>query len=84
MRVREKVLDWLDRVLVANVFFVLLSFVWFAIALLGRLWGVPLGFDWWYRLWQPLFMPAIGVLMAGVLISALGKYIFKFITKLSN
>ncbi|HBE20372.1 MAG TPA: hypothetical protein DDW51_22885, partial [Cyanobacteria bacterium UBA11367] len=62
---KDRLISWLNQLLMLNVFFVLLSFIWFAIALFGRSIGVPLGFDLWYSLWNPLFMPAIGILMAG-------------------
>jgi hypothetical protein len=64
---KDTLLKWLNFGLMIDLFFVLLSFFWFAIALVGRSFNVALGFDLWYRLWDPLFMPAIGVLMAGSL-----------------
>ena len=70
-------LDWLNRFLVINVFVVLFSFFWFAIALIGRALDVPLGFDLWYRLWEPVFTPAIGILMMGAIVSGLISYISK-------
>jgi len=81
---KEKLIRWLNQLLIANVFFVLLSFVWFAIALVGRSVGVPLGFDLWYSLWEPVFTPAIGILMAGALISGLTNYISKRIKAMST
>jgi hypothetical protein len=68
-------LRWLNTLLTANFFFVLASFLWFVIALLGRSFQVPLGFDLWYRLWQPLFQPAIGVLMLGAIVSGVGGWL---------
>jgi hypothetical protein len=66
---KEQFLTWLNRLLVADVFLVLLGFLWFAIAVVGRSLGVPLGFDLWYKLWQPLFNPAIGILFLGAILS---------------
>jgi hypothetical protein len=68
---KEKLLEWLNLALVANLFLVLFSFFWLAIAVTGRAFGVSLGLDLWYRLWEPVFTPAIGILMAGALISGL-------------
>lgn len=68
---KDKFLEWLNLALVADIFLVLFSFFWFAIALVGRAFNVPLGLDLWYRLWEPVFTPAIGILMAGALISGL-------------
>lgn len=74
---KEQLIDWLNRFLVINVFLVLLSFFWFAIALVGRSLDIPLGFDLWYRLWEPVFTPAIGILMMGAIASGLISYINK-------
>ena len=68
---KDKLLNGLNLFLVADVFFVLLAFGWFAIAIVGRSLGVPLGLDIWYGLWQPVFNPAIGILMLGALLSGL-------------
>jgi hypothetical protein len=70
-------LDWLNTALMANLFLVLFSFFWFAIALVGRSLDIPLGFDLWYSLWEPLFMPAIGILMAGAILSGIASWITK-------
>jgi len=72
---KDKLLNWLNILLMADVFFVLLSFIWFAIALVGRSIGVSLGFDLWYSLWEPVFTPAIGILMAGSIIVGIINWI---------
>jgi len=54
-----------------DLFLVLFSFFWLAVAVVGRSLHLPLGLDLWYRLWEVVFMPAIGVLMAGALISGI-------------
>ncbi|MBE7383773.1 MAG: hypothetical protein F6J95_020450 [Leptolyngbya sp. SIO1E4] len=64
---RERLLNGLNWLLVANLFFVLASFGWFATAVVGRSLNVNLGLDIWYSLWVPLFQPAIGILMAGAI-----------------
>ncbi|HEY9691786.1 MAG TPA: hypothetical protein V6D15_06255 [Oculatellaceae cyanobacterium] len=74
---KDKVLNWLNVVLVADVFLVLASFTWLAIAVIGHSAGVPLGLDLWYKLWQPVFTPAIGILMGGAIISGLASQISK-------
>lgn len=66
---KEQFILWLDRLLVADVFVVLFAFFWFAIALIGRSSGVNLGWDLWYSLWEPVFTPAIGILMLGAILS---------------
>lgn len=74
---REKLLNWLNLALTANLFLVLLSFFWLAIAVVGKMAGVPLGLDLWYKLWEPLFTPAIGLLMAGAIISGIVSWVNK-------
>lgn len=72
---REKLLIWLDRLLVADVFLVIIGFLWFAIAVIGRSMGIGLGWEIWYKLWQPVFNPAIGILFLGAFSSWLVKKI---------
>lgn len=74
-RLKERVGNLLNTTLMFNLFFVLLSFGWFVIALFGRTINVNLGFDLWYSLWDLLFMPAIGILMAGALISGISSWV---------
>lgn len=74
---KEKILEWLNVALVVNFFFVIFSFLWLAVAVTGRSFGVNLGLDIWYSLWQPVFNPAIGILMAGALLSGLVSWVNK-------
>ena len=60
-----------------NLFFVLACFSWFAIALIGRSANLPLGFDLWYQLWEPVIQPSLGILMAGALVSGVSSWIGK-------
>jgi hypothetical protein len=77
MAMKDQLIRWLNQVLMVDVFLVLLSFFWLAIAVIGRSLGIPLGLDLWYRLWEPVFTPAIGILMAGALLSGLISQISK-------
>jgi hypothetical protein len=70
-------LNWLNLALVANIFLVLLSFLWLVVATIGELNHVPLGLKLWYQLWQPVFTPAIGILMAGALVTGALSWINK-------
>lgn len=74
---KDRLIGWLNQLLVVDVFLVLLSFLWLAIAVIGRSIGVPLGLDLWYRLWEPVFTPAIGILMAGAILSGLMSWLSK-------
>ncbi|MEY2977762.1 MAG: hypothetical protein RLZZ435_1901 [Cyanobacteriota bacterium] len=70
----SRTITWL---LTANFFFVLASFAWFLIALLGRSLKLSWGLDLWYSLWQPLFSPAIGLLMGGAIVSGVGSWLWQ-------
>ena len=72
---KERLTSGLNTLLMIDLFFVLFSVVWFAIALLGRATNINLGFDLWYSLWDPIIMPAIGILMAGALLSGLSSWV---------
>lgn len=62
--------ELLDRVLIADFFFVLLSLGWLAAGLaLNAAAGSSALLDAWFPLWPLLFQPAIGVLMLGALVS---------------
>ncbi|NET52709.1 MAG: hypothetical protein F6K09_29735 [Merismopedia sp. SIO2A8] len=74
---KEKFFNGLNTLLMANLFLVLASFFWFAIALMGRLFNISLGLDIWYLLWEPVFTPAIGLLMGGAIISGIASWISK-------
>lgn len=76
-RMKENFLNWLNRLLVMNVFVVLLSFAWLAIAVVGKSLDIPLGLDLWYSLWEPVFTPAIGILMLGAIASGVISQISK-------
>jgi TRAP-type C4-dicarboxylate transport system permease small subunit len=74
---KEKLLQWLNLALMADLFFVLLCFFWFAAAVIGRAANVPLGLDIWYRFWDPVVQPALGILMAGAIISGIVSWVNK-------
>lgn len=74
---KDKFLEWLNLALVADIFLVLFSFFWLAIAVIGRAFNLSLGLDLWYRLWEPVFTPAIGILMGGALLSGILSWLNK-------
>lgn len=78
---KDKFLEWLNFFLVADIFLVLFSFFWLAAAVIGNALHIPLGLDLWYRLWQPVFTPAIGILMAGAVLSSLISWFSKRFSK---
>ncbi|MEO0352858.1 MAG: hypothetical protein AAF282_22700 [Cyanobacteria bacterium P01_A01_bin.15] len=72
---KDRLINWLNTALAINLFFVLFSFLWFATALAGQAADINLGFDLWYSLWEPLFMPSIGILMAGAIASGVISWV---------
>ena len=69
----QRLREWLDRLLVADVFLVLAGALWFAVAVALHSQGVEAPLATFQTLWEPLFTPAIGLLMAAALLSgALG------------
>ncbi len=74
---KEKFLNWLNLILVADVFLVFFGFGWFVLAVIGNATGVPLGLDLWHKLWLPVFNPAIGILMGGAILSGIISWVSK-------
>jgi hypothetical protein len=74
---KDKLLNWLNTVLVVDVFLVLFGFVWLAIAAIGDSVGLNLGLDLWHQLWQPVFNPAIGILIGGAILSGIISWVSK-------
>jgi hypothetical protein len=72
-----KISSLINNLLTFNVFFVLLSFLWFLIAIVGKYTNIPLGLQVWQSLWEPLFLPAISVLMGGAIVSGTISYVLK-------
>lgn len=60
---------WLDRLLVADVFVVIGGAFWFLAAVLCEARGIHQPLAVFQQLWEPLFTPAIGLLMAAAVIS---------------
>jgi len=61
--------DLIDRILVADVFLVVAGALWFGLAVVLHGRGIDAPLTTFQRLWEPLFTPAIGLLMAAALIS---------------
>ncbi|MEB3275523.1 MAG: hypothetical protein VKM92_01035 [Cyanobacteriota bacterium] len=63
----------LDSLLVVDVFVVIAGALWFGVAVLLHSQQIEAPLNLFQRLWEPLFTPAIGLLMAAALLSgALG------------
>jgi hypothetical protein len=75
---KDKIWNVINLLLTANVFFVLAIFGWFVVGLCGKASNVNLGLDLWRSLWEPLFMPAISILMAGAIFSGIYQKLNKW------
>jgi TRAP-type C4-dicarboxylate transport system permease small subunit len=73
----EKFVNGINTLLMVNLFFVLFCFAWLVASLVGRQLSIPLGFDIWYSLWPMVIQPAIGILMAGSILTGLVSQIRK-------
>jgi Mn2+/Fe2+ NRAMP family transporter len=63
----------MDTLLVVDVFVVIAGAIWFAVAVTMHSQHIEAPLELFQRLWEPLFTPAIGLLMGAALLSgALG------------
>lgn len=60
-----------DRLLVANVFLVMAGALWFMVAVVALNQGLEQLLTAFQRLWEPLFLPAVSLLLATALLSGL-------------
>ena len=65
---------WLDRLLVLDVFLVLAGAGWFAAAVIASSQGIEAPMRLFQQLWDPLFTPAIGLLIASALVSGIASW----------
>ena len=65
---------WLDRMLVVDVFLVLAGAGWFGIAIVASSQGIEAPLHLFQQLWDPLFTPAIGLLIASALVSGIASW----------
>jgi NhaP-type Na+/H+ or K+/H+ antiporter len=59
----------LDLLLVVDVFVVIAGALWFAVAVICHSQTIEAPLELFQRLWEPLFTPAIGLLMVSAVIS---------------
>jgi len=59
----------IDTLLVIDVFVVIAGALWFAVAVLCHSRGLEAPLNLFQRLWEPLFTPAIGLLMGAAILS---------------
>jgi len=71
---------WVDRILVVNVFMVMVGALWFLVAVGLHSQGLDQPLGRFQQLWTPLFMPAIGLLMAAALLSGGRQWLLRLKT----
>ena len=65
----QRIKGWIDTLLVADVFVVIAGALWFGVAVLCHSRGVEAPLNLFQKLWEPLFTPAIGLLMGAAILS---------------
>ena len=65
---------WLDRLLMLNVLVVILGAGFFGVAVAAQIQGRSAPMDLFQTLWQPLFTPAISLLIMASLLSGLLRW----------
>ncbi len=65
----QRIKGWIDTLLVIDVFVVIAGAVWFGVAVVCHSRGIEAPLDLFQRLWEPLFTPAIGLLMGAAILS---------------
>ena len=65
----QRIKGWIDTLLVIDVFVVIAGALWFGVAVLCHSRGVEAPLNLFQRLWEPLFTPAIGLLMGAAILS---------------
>ena len=71
----------MDRVLMVNVFVVMAGALWFGAAVALQTQGVEQPLGHFQALWTPLFMPAIGLLMAAALLNGSLQWLWRLKTR---
>ena len=66
----QRIKGWVDTLLVVDVFVVIAGAIWFGVAVLCHSRGVEAPLNLFQRLWEPLFTPAIGLLMGAAIAAA--------------
>lgn len=67
----ERLKNGFDTVLVVDVFVVIAGAIWFAVAVTLHSQKIEAPLELFQKLWEPLFTPAIGLLMGAAILSGL-------------
>ena len=74
----QRLKGWIDTLLVVDVFVVIAGAILFGVAVLCHSRGIETPLDWFQRLWEPLFTPAIGLLMGAAILSGVLGWVLKW------
>ena len=74
----QRLKGWIDTLLVVDVFVVIAGAIWFGVAVLCHSRGIETPLDWFQRLWEPLFTPAISLLMGAAILSGVLGWALKW------
>jgi len=74
----QRIKGWIDTLLVVDVFVVIAGALWFGVAVICHSRGVEAPLDLFQRLWEPLFTPAIGLLMGAAILSGVLGWLLKW------
>jgi hypothetical protein len=73
----EKLIFWINKLLLIDVLVVFAFFVWFVVATIADFAGVHLGLKFWQALWNPVIQPAIGLVMLGAIVVGISNRFVK-------
>ena len=65
----QRLKGWIDTLLVIDVFVVIAGAVWFGVAVVCHSRSIEAPLNLFQQLWEPLFTPAIGLLMGAAILS---------------
>ena len=74
----QRLKGYLDAVLVADVFVVIAGAIWFGVAVVCHSRGIKAPLNLFQSLWEPLFTPAIGLLMGAAILSGILGWALKW------
>ena len=74
----QRLKGYLDAVLVADVFVVIAGAIWFGVAVVCHSRGIEAPLNLFQTLWEPLFTPAIGLLMGAAILSGILGWALKW------
>ena len=67
----QRIKGWIDTLLVVDVFVVIAGAIWFGVAVTLHSQKIEAPLALFQQLWEPLFTPAIGLLMAAAILSGI-------------